>query len=70
MSFGRLKLGLGWTSGKGTPAVPVPGTATAQGRRSVVNATCPWRSPLVIPDGSLNKKDRQQLVYAYSDIAA
>lgn len=49
---------------------PGGGVTVAQGRRSAINLMSPWRSPLVVPDGSIIKKDRQQLVYCYSEVAA
>lgn len=71
MPFGKLNLGLGLgASSRGTSSAPLPGIATAQGRYSAVNLTMPWRSPLVIPEGTINQNDRQQLVYAYGEIAA
>lgn len=69
MPFG-LGLGLLGASRKRAASAPAPGLSTAKGRYSAVNLTCPWRSPVVIPDGSIDQTDRQQVVYAYSDIAA
>lgn len=54
-----------YASGTGPPALNA-----SPKLRSMINLFCPWRMPLVRPDGSIGQEDRQQLVYCYTEILA
>lgn len=43
---------------------------TAQKRASLATVANPWNGPSIIPDGSLDQGDRQQVGWSYSGILA
>lgn len=43
---------------------------SASKRASAMNISCPWRSSLPLPDGTIDQGDRQHAAFMYSGILA